>query len=346
MANAPHIVILTPGFADGEEDTACIPPLQVYLKHLQLMQPALRISVIAFQYPYQQGEYTWHGLTVYSSGGGNRKFPARLLSWNRAMRKFKQLHQQWPVTMIHSFWLSECAYIGTRLAKQFRLPHCVTLMGQDVKPSNKYLKKVSLSDLTTVAVSEYQKELFEATTGSAANHLIPWGMEPFDVASEARTIDVLGVGSLIQLKQFDRWVAMVAALKERHPLRACLIGDGPQAAALQSKAAALGVEDCIEFTGQLPRDEVLQYMAKSKVLLHPSEYESFGFVFAEALQSGMYVVSHPVGAAQPSEKWKVAATEEGLLEALEAVLPQQHYEPISLYPIASTVAAYLTIYDC
>lgn len=56
---------------------------------------------------------------------------------------------------------------------------------------------------------------------------------------------------------------------------------------------------------EAPRAEMLKLMARSRVLVHPSRYESQGYVFLEALMQGMSVVSYPVSIASPSERWSV-----------------------------------------
>ena len=84
-----------------------------------------------------------------------------------------------------------------------------------------------------------------------------------------------------------------------------------------------GLEDHITLMGILPREEVLRHMNQSHILLHPSLYESFGFVFSEALYSGMSIVSFPVGAAQRGKKWKVAKNEEEMYQQLVDLLQEK-----------------------
>src|SRR5690242_11400538 len=45
-----HIVILTPGFAAGEDDDTCLPAQQEFVLALQSIRPFWKISIIALQY--------------------------------------------------------------------------------------------------------------------------------------------------------------------------------------------------------------------------------------------------------------------------------------------------------
>src|ERR1017187_832892 len=103
-----HIVILTPGFARDEKDTTCIPVLQQYLRTYKAVYQEDTYSVISFQYP-QKKQYNWHGLNIWAIGGGNSRFPFRLLTWLRVISAFKKIHNAKKVDIIHSFWLTECS---------------------------------------------------------------------------------------------------------------------------------------------------------------------------------------------------------------------------------------------
>lgn len=104
---------------------------------------------------------------------------------------------------------------------------------------------------------------------------------------------------------------------------------------------AAGLADSIEVLGELPRREVLALMARSKVLVHPSGYESQGYVFLEALMQGMSIVSFPVGIADADARWRVVDDLPAMITAVTELL---HHPAgsASLLPLtmATTVAAY------
>ena len=333
MIPAQHIVLLTPGFPESETDYLCVPPVQGLLKGLQAKHPELTITAVALQYPYKRREYHWHNIPVFACGGNNRKFPGRLMVWRQALKTLERLHEAAPISCIHALWASEATLLAQRMNRRHGIPVLCTLMGQDARPANTYLKRLNFDNLTTVALSDNQSNTFTETTGRQPNALVPWAIDPAELPKPAaeRDVDVLGVGSLIDLKRYDLFLEVVAALKEQRPnIRAVLLGDGPNRAALEQQAKALGLEDNIEFTGLLPRPVVLQWMGRSKVLLHPSEYESFGFVFAEAQAMGCNIVSCETGWNEPGAHWNIAERERNALAASTAELLNESPAPKQL----------------
>jgi glycosyltransferase involved in cell wall biosynthesis len=83
-------------------------------------------------------------------------------------------------------------------------------------------------------------------------------------------------GGDIALRVFDK-------LLERHT-RANLVYVGPIPA--EAKAAHQQTLSRIRYTDVVPRQEALALLASSDVLLVPTRYESFGFVFLEAMAHG------------------------------------------------------------
>ena len=115
---------------------------------------------------------------------------------------------------------------------------------------------------------------------------------------------------------------------------------------LLTKLHETQLKNTITVTGELPRKNVLEKMAKAKILLHTSNYESFGLVFLEAMYSAMQIISFEVGIAKESSAWKVCSNkEEAILKLREALSNQNQQERILLYDIKNTVSKYCTIYN-
>lgn len=349
MSSGKHIVILTPGFPDGEEDQLCIPPLQLFLLDLTKAMPHLRVSVVAFQYPYRTDHFKWNGVDVYPCGGANKRWPLRKRTWSRAEAQIKQLHSEQPISVLHALWLDECALIGKKMSDQIGAKLLITLMGQDAKSDNSYLNKIEWKQLHTIAISRYHDEQLFQSTGQRASQIIPWGIDSALLnENAARPVDVIGVGSFITLKQYDQFLEVIQRLHtEKSDLKACLVGYGKQRDALEAQSAKLGLQNVVEFTGLLPRNEVLSRMRESKVLLHPSNYESYGFVFAEALQQGASIVSMGVGIAAESSRWKIASDVDSMASATRELLDSQtDFSSQVIFPLEETVKLYCDLYGC
>ncbi len=290
---------VTPGFAAHEDDTTCIPPMQ--LLALALRARGIPLSIIALEYPFRSDPYHWHGIPVYPCNGRNRAW-LRWRSHARAGQFAQKIHQQAAITGVHSFWLGQAWALGQQWAKRWQWPHTTTLMGQDVLLANnaRYLRRIGPKDAERlVALTDFHARAMQSEVGILPQTIIPWGIVPLDEPvpdAGARPIDVLGVGSLLPVKDWAQWLRTVAEIRKEMPhLRAVLVGAGPERARLQALCQALGLGDCVVFEGNVPRPNVLALMRQSKVLLHTARFESFGFVLTEAASAGCAVVGAPVG---------------------------------------------------
>jgi len=324
MPGKRRIALITPGFPGDEADTSCIPPLQIALRRLRRRHPDIRITVVALHYPDRRGSYRWHDLEVLPIGGGNRPLPLRLAALARASGAIRGHHSRHPFDAVHALWLGDTTWIGWRVARKTGLQLIATVMGQDARPSNRWLRILPLDGALLTAVSERASAEVAGTIHRAADLVIPWGLDPSREDPPGwndRPIDLLGVGSLTENKDFAALINIAAELESRGRVcRTVLIGDGPRRAALEEQVLRLGLVDRVHLEGQLPRAEVLERMRRSRILIHPSHYESFGFVFSEALANGMTVLSRPVGAARASHRWRFCGSVEAYAAAVEDTL--------------------------
>jgi glycosyltransferase involved in cell wall biosynthesis len=69
-----------------------------------------------------------------------------------------------------------------------------------------------------------------------------------------------------------------------------VVGDGPDRKRLEEKAERLCVADYVVFSGYIPEGEKADHFRLADVFIMPSRGEGFGFVFLEALASGVPVI--------------------------------------------------------
>ena len=341
-----HILLLTPGFPKDENDFHCIPPLQEFLKKLNQSHSNILISVIAFQYPYQRKSYLWHGFKIIPLQGMNNKIKKPLV-WLNAINEATKIHRAQPVSAIHSLWLGECAMIGNFLSKKFICKHFCTLMGQDVKQSNLYLKILKNKKINFIALSKNQANQFFRITKRKFDDIIHWGIDDQINMNPKRDIDLLGVGSLIPLKNYSLLIETVDKVSRTYPNIKCkIVGSGPELSRLKKITEGKGITNNIEFTGLLTREEIFKLMQRSKILAHPSKFEGSGYVFAEALVNGMNIVSFNVGYAQNHSKWFIAEDDEDFIKITKKTLGEKlNFEPVNLFPLQETVDKYFTLYN-
>ena len=111
-----------------------------------------------------------------------------------------------------------------------------------------------------------------------------------------------------------------------------LVGDGPEMDNLKHLAEAGGVANKVKFWGRLPREETLERLGESHVLVHPSLHDSGGWVCIEAMASGRPVVCLDLGgpAIQVTEKtgFKVPAQEpEQAIQGIATVMQKLAHNP-------------------
>ena len=337
-----HIVLLTPGFPENEQDSTCIPALQVYCR--ALLEIGHLITVITVHYPSQKRTYQWNGITVYALGINN-KMSHRLGGFYRHWKTLSTVHHKTPIDVLHSFWLGECAFIGHHFSERKKLKHLTTLMGQDAKEGNRYAKLLPLPKMNIVSLSEFQRQIFQKNYGKETP-IIPWGIsieEMCDVSK--KTIDILGVGSLISLKRYSDFIEACALIQKSRPnLKAVLVGEGELKSELQNQISDLKLENHIELIGNCSYEETMHLMAQAKVLLHPSEYESYGMIFAEAQAHRMFIVSQKVGITLESPFWAVGTKPEEFAAYCSDFLNHNALPTIKHLSISESVNAYQKIY--
>lgn len=88
---------------------------------------------------------------------------------------------------------------------------------------------------------------------------------------------------------------LIEALCEVPSARLVVVGEGPDRARLEERSELVGVQDRVEFTGALPREELLSRIAGAEMFLLGSSFESFSFQLVEAMMMGAPVIARDIG---------------------------------------------------
>ncbi len=349
MRSVKHILFIVPGFAANENDDIAVPYLQDLLLGFNDHYKEIKISVLSLQYPYNKSEYTWNRYNVYALGGKNRRWLSKLFTLNSAYKKFKKIHQDNKVDIVHSFWLGECTLLGDRINKHYNIPHIANAMGQDVLPSNKYLKYLNPKrHQTLIYLSEFQKN--NSVYKHNHSEIISFGLYPYQKLEnnwDKREIDILGVGSLIKVKQYDTFIEIVNELIQKKLInKVAIIGGGPLQKDLQEKIERMSLQNNITLLGEKSRKEVFHYMNNSRIFLHTSSFEGTGYVYLEALYFNMKIVSLKSGIAKNLNEWKVCENTSELVNACESFLfsKKNTYNHLP-YTVETCINSYLKLYE-
>jgi glycosyltransferase involved in cell wall biosynthesis len=156
------------------------------------------------------------------------------------------------------------------------------------------------------AVSDHLARLVEQRTGLGAGsvgvipNVVPVALfGPGDAPGGARPPELLWLGARKASKGTDTLLrAFVLVRRARPDLRLRLVGKAPtddEEQRLRALATDLGVEPAVAFDPPVPRADVAAAMRRATLFVHPSPFETFGMVVAEALLVGLPVAATPSG---------------------------------------------------
>ena len=111
---------------------------------------------------------------------------------------------------------------------------------------------------------------------------------------------IVYAGRFIPEKQVPAIVPAFARVRAQLPtLRACLIGEGPDHAAVRDAIRTAGLDGVVELPGFVPEEVLTQTLKRALCLVLLSRREGYGLVVAEAAALGVPSVAlrHPDSAA-------------------------------------------------
>ena len=343
-------VILSPGFPKDEGDSACLPAQQLFVRLLKEQFPYLDVTIIAFQYPFQKSSYQWKGVKVLALAGQNKRKISRWILWMQAWRQVQKIKKAKNITGVLSFWCGECALVGSWFSKLYDITHHCWISGQDAKKENRLVRWIRPSAGELVAMSDFLVDGFLKNHGVKPSHVIPMGIDKNLYNSDAveKDIDVLGVGSLIPLKQYDVFLHVIYQLKKQLPaIKVVICGKGPEEKKLRASIHQLDLSNNVELIGEKAHKDVLQLMQKAKVFLHPSSYEGFGGVCIEALYAGAQVISFSKPMKAPIPHWQTVYSTEEMSNLTLSILQnsQTDFEPVLAFSMEDSVKAMMKLFD-
>lgn len=295
-----------------------------------------RIRVWAVRYAPR----SWRVLAQQSGGivSGVRRSPWRVLLlpamfgslfWRCLMRSRK-------ADLIHANW-AICGVIAGIVGRILHKPVVTTLRGDDVVRATqsrldwRILSLAVRSSRKVVCVSHAMADQLRARFPNRSNdvHACLNGVDEafFQIPgarSQADTMRVLAVGSLIRRKGFDVLIEAVARARHGLRMKVCIVGDGPERSSLQDLALRLGVSDRFDFMGEVPASRMPEVFFGADVFVLSSRSEGRPNVVVEALASGLPVISTCLDGVQGMiddgiNGWLVAVDDgDGLARALDA----------------------------
>lgn len=113
-----------------------------------------------------------------------------------------------------------------------------------------------------------------------------------DPPARAEHPTLLHLGRLRKYKSVDVAIRALPSIRAVHPnAELVVIGDGPEEEKLKALAQRLGIGEAVDFRGYLPREQIVEQLYRSHLLLNPSPKEGWGLTVIEANECGTPVVA-------------------------------------------------------
>jgi glycosyltransferase involved in cell wall biosynthesis len=145
--------------------------------------------------------------------------------------------------------------------------------------------------------SDFMRRRYEARVGKGVaptqvitNALQPGDFTPHEPAPDAA--DFLFVGELRKLKGVDVLLHALDRVSSQHPVRAVIVGSGPDRDAFLQLAEDLGLAQQTEFPGAMP---AVQAFKRGRCIVVPSRAESLPYIVLEAAAAEMPMIATNVG---------------------------------------------------
>jgi glycosyltransferase involved in cell wall biosynthesis len=108
------------------------------------------------------------------------------------------------------------------------------------------------------------------------------------------SIQLITTGRLIPEKHFDMLIQAIANISTPK-LQLYIIGDGSEKQKLQKLVEKLQVKDQIQLLGHKSKQEIVTLLQQSDIFVLPSQSETFGVAYIEALACGLPIIATDCG---------------------------------------------------
>lgn len=123
-----------------------------------------------------------------------------------------------------------------------------------------------------------------------------------------RLLSIARLTSVTREKNIDKTLLALGLLKREVPFSYTIVGDGNIRNEFEALAAKLDISSQTTFTGTVDKQQVIEYLDASDLLILPSK-ETFGIVYAEAAARGV-----------PSLACKIGGSAETVVDALTGIV--------------------------
>jgi glycosyltransferase involved in cell wall biosynthesis len=266
-----------------------------------------------------ENRYRQRGIVYHWAGNSPLVVP-------QLIRMLRQLQNE-PVEIVHAthFWANPYALVSARILGIREIGSMRSQLAADLGSLPAWVGRYTLRHLELFSVNS-RATIREATQYGVSPARLAYFPNAVDTARfappserSAQPVILLTLGRLVASKRHDRFLRALALLarRVRTPIRALVVGSGPQRAALGDLAHRLGLyPGIVDFVSATP--EVTVFYQRAHIFVLTSDFEGTPNAMLEAMACELPVVATPAGDVAEcihdgDEGYVVDATDEELL---------------------------------
>jgi len=247
----------------------------------------------------------------YSRAAGLKASLGYYLRLPHMRKTLRRLHRKDPFDIAHfNFSTEEYGEIMTEI-ESLRIPFIATFHGSEIAvaydwvPLGSVTKRIVRQATRIALVSGALRKSLEAREPDlAAKFSVIYNCAPADLWANGtpaepasdRDVDILYLGGLLPVKGPDILLDAYSIIRAQRPqTKLTIVGGGPLRDSLEQRAATADWSDRVTFAGRVPREDVLRWYRRAKIVVLPSRSEGLPLVAVEASLSGAPVVATAVG---------------------------------------------------
>lgn len=230
-----------------------------------------------------------------------------------AALKRRKLHAENHYDLEHYFFSLPTGLLSVLPGAGRKMPTVISLRGSDVPGYDPFNRKVEIihsmiKPLTrriwnnadkVVSLSQALADMARNTSPEIDYGIIPNGIDevhfrPAESREQSSRLRLVTVARLIERKGIEV-IIEACAKPDPLPIELTIVGTGSYAETLQRSVREFGISDRVRFVGFVTNGALPELYREMDAFVLPSEVESFGLVFTEAMSCELPVLASNVG---------------------------------------------------